>query len=139
MATTSFKVKVNRLSSQKNQNGSYYYQIVDKGSLPKDAQLFGRDGRIGFYSSTLKGSQNTEFSAEVLCIPVTNSTTGEVVNRVVFARSEDEKKQSEALERKSQIVRKAARAFGISASKAGEMAFERMLDNLLTDETADAE
>ena len=138
MATTTIKIKVSRLSSQKNQNGSYYYQVTDKDSLPKDAQLFGKDGRIGFYSSSLKGSQNTEFTAEVMVIPVTTNA-GVTVNRVVFARSEQEKKQTESLEKKAQTVRRAGRAFGISASKAGEMGFERLLDTLLVDEQPESE
>lgn len=126
-----FTVKVTRLSSQKNQNGTYYYQILE-GKLPEDAQVYGRDGRKGFYSPVLKGNVNEAFTANLLCIPIENNL-GTTIKKLVFARSEQEKKETELLERKAQVVRKAARAFSISATKASEMAFERMLDSLLVD------
>lgn len=116
-----YKATVSRLSSQKNQFGSYCYALV-KHDLPKDAQILGNDGRQVFYSPTLKGEQGKEFELELAVVPVTRNT-GEVVNRIVIARSEAEKKADEAFAKEVQQDAKEARAFGITKQQLGKSYF----------------
>jgi len=116
------KATVIRLSSQKNQYGSYCYALI-KHSLPKDAQILGREGREIFYSPSLKGEQGKEFELDLAVVPVTNSNTGEVVNRIVIARSEAEKSKDEQFEREVQQDSKEARAFGITKQQLGKSYF----------------
>lgn len=117
-----YKATVIRLSSQKNQYGSYCYALI-KHSLPKDTQILGRDGREIFYSPSLKGEQGKEFELDLAVVPVTNSNTGEVVNRIVIARSEAEKSKDEQFEREVQQDAKEAKAFGITKQQLGKSYF----------------
>lgn len=117
-----YKATIVRLSSQKNQYGSYCYALITH-NLPKDAQILGKEGRQIFYSPTLKGEQGKEQQLELAVVPVTNSNTGEVVNRIVIARSEAEKSKDEQFEREVQQDSKEARAFGISKQELGKSYF----------------
>jgi hypothetical protein len=116
------KATVIRLSSQKNQYGSYCYALI-KHSLPKGTQILGKDGREIFYSPSLKGDQGKEFELDLAVVPVTNSNTGEVVNRIVIARSDAEKSKDEQFEREVQQDSKEARAFGITKQQLGKSYF----------------
>ena len=127
---TTFKAKVLRLSSQRNQWGSYCYALIEH-NLPEDANILGTDGRQVFYSPKLVGEQGKEIAVDLAVIPQASTKTGKVKNQIVFSRSEQEKKTTEDLERKAQLLRQRARVFGVSSAKAGEMALSRIMDDIL--------
>ena len=101
------KAKVIRLSGQKNQYG-----------------------RECFYSPTLRGTQGAEITVQLSVVPVTNTKTGELVNRIVIARTDSEKKESEQLDAVAQRVKRAGKSFGLSAQDSGKAGFERYLDTV---------
>lgn len=123
-----YTAKVVRISSSKNDRGSYCYSVIQH-DLPDNAKLYGKDGRQNFYSTKLKGEVGQEITVKVRCIDTTASD-GTIFGNVVFAKSEAEIKEEENLDKKFSAAIKVARLAGVKRPKAGEMLFGRYLDTL---------
>lgn len=119
---TTYKAKVQRLSASANRLNQYCYALISH-ELPKEAQILGREGRQVFYSNSIKGEHGKEFELDLAVVPVTNNATGEVVHRIVIAKSEAEKAKEEQFAREVQQDSKEARAFGISKQQLGNAYF----------------
>ena len=119
---TGVECTIMRLNATPNARQSYAYALI-KGELPKDAKVYGKEGRVIFYSNKLVGGHMQNHVCNLAVVANTNPNTGEVTQRVLIMRTDAEIKAAESQQRETRELLREAAQFGLTKQEVGKQLF----------------